>query len=193
MDYCWYWTWRGLIQYTKLEHFSGGRKFYYNNSSQKLLSVNRLAIHVPSIFFFCSCFNQMAYRILWSYWCMLDFDIFLKFNVHWNHHSNNTIHPNVNFIFWFCFHEEHWDFLHLGWSVKFINWCPVCCYCISLIKSFILYLSLSNRFLLILNRTGRRSSLQTTLLVLYLVTSFPTALFKILRCFATLYMLHYLL
>ncbi|XP_023921471.2 cold-regulated 413 plasma membrane protein 4 [Quercus suber] len=36
-------------------------------------------------------------------------------------------------------------------------------------------------FLLILNRTGRRSSLQTTLLVLYLVTSFPTALFKILR------------
>ncbi|KAL4645012.1 hypothetical protein ACB092_02G205500 [Castanea dentata] len=36
-------------------------------------------------------------------------------------------------------------------------------------------------FLLILNRTGRRSSLQTTLLVLYLVTSFPTALFKISR------------
>ncbi|KAK9990491.1 hypothetical protein SO802_025476 [Lithocarpus litseifolius] len=91
------------------------------------------------------------------------------------------IHPNVNFIFWFCFHEERWDFLHLRWSVKCKNWCPVCCYCISLIKSFILYLSLSYRFLLILNRTGRRSSLQTTLLVLYLITSFPTALFKILR------------
>ncbi|OAY33911.1 cold-regulated 413 plasma membrane protein 4 [Manihot esculenta] len=36
-------------------------------------------------------------------------------------------------------------------------------------------------FLLILNRTGRRSALQTTLLVLYLFASFPTVLFKILR------------
>ncbi|GMY11608.1 cold-regulated 413 plasma membrane protein 1-like [Fagus crenata] len=36
-------------------------------------------------------------------------------------------------------------------------------------------------FLLILNRTGRRSPLQTTLLALYLITSFPTVLFKILR------------
>ncbi|XP_031270734.1 cold-regulated 413 plasma membrane protein 1-like isoform X1 [Pistacia vera] len=36
-------------------------------------------------------------------------------------------------------------------------------------------------FLLLLNRTGRRSHLQTNLLVLYLFTSFPTVLFKILR------------
>ncbi|PKI74296.1 hypothetical protein CRG98_005307 [Punica granatum] len=32
-----------------------------------------------------------------------------------------------------------------------------------------------------MNRTGRKSPTQTTLLVLYLFTSFPTALFKILR------------
>ncbi|XP_041011576.1 cold-regulated 413 plasma membrane protein 4-like [Juglans microcarpa x Juglans regia] len=36
-------------------------------------------------------------------------------------------------------------------------------------------------FLLLLNRTGQRSSMKTTLLVLYLFTSFPTALFKIIR------------
>ncbi|KAJ4715030.1 Cold-regulated protein [Melia azedarach] len=36
-------------------------------------------------------------------------------------------------------------------------------------------------FLLLLNRTGQRSHMQTNLLVLYLFTSFPTVLFKILR------------
>ncbi|KAL3723882.1 hypothetical protein ACJRO7_035967 [Eucalyptus globulus] len=36
-------------------------------------------------------------------------------------------------------------------------------------------------FLLIMNRTERKSSVQTTALVLYLFTSFPTVLFKILR------------
>lgn len=36
-------------------------------------------------------------------------------------------------------------------------------------------------FLLILNRVGRKSSVQTTLLVFYLLTSFPTVLFKVLR------------
>ncbi|XP_059458681.1 cold-regulated 413 plasma membrane protein 2-like [Corylus avellana] len=41
--------------------------------------------------------------------------------------------------------------------------------------------TLSALILLFLNRIGRRSSFQTTLLVLYLFTSFPTALFKILR------------
>ncbi|KAG5241300.1 cold-regulated plasma membrane protein [Salix suchowensis] len=35
--------------------------------------------------------------------------------------------------------------------------------------------------LLILNRKGRKSSVQTTLLVFYLLTSFPSVLFKILR------------
>ena len=130
--------------------------------------------------------------MLWFHWYMFHFDRFLKFNIHWNHHCNNMIYVNVGFICWFCFHEEPWDSLQLRRSLKFKNWCPVCCYCISLIKSFILYLSFSYRFLLILNRTGRRSPLQTTLLALYLITSFPTVLFKILRCFAILYMLHYL-
>ncbi|XP_057500495.1 cold-regulated 413 plasma membrane protein 1-like isoform X3 [Actinidia eriantha] len=37
------------------------------------------------------------------------------------------------------------------------------------------------KFLLLLNRIGRRSSLQSSLLVLYLFTSFPTVMFKILR------------
>ncbi|KAK3223903.1 hypothetical protein Dsin_010928 [Dipteronia sinensis] len=41
--------------------------------------------------------------------------------------------------------------------------------------------TISALFLLLLNRTGRRSHIQTTLLVLYLFTSFPTVLFKILR------------
>ncbi|KAJ9170813.1 hypothetical protein P3X46_018887 [Hevea brasiliensis] len=41
--------------------------------------------------------------------------------------------------------------------------------------------TISAIFLLILNRTGRRSALQTTLLVLYLFTSFPTVLFNVLR------------
>ncbi|XP_022739637.1 cold-regulated 413 plasma membrane protein 4-like isoform X2 [Durio zibethinus] len=36
-------------------------------------------------------------------------------------------------------------------------------------------------FLLLMNRTGRRSHMQTNLLVLYLFASFPTVLFKILR------------
>lgn len=36
-------------------------------------------------------------------------------------------------------------------------------------------------FLLILNRVGRKSSVQTTLLVFYLLTSFPTVLFKVVR------------
>ncbi|XP_021274028.1 cold-regulated 413 plasma membrane protein 4-like [Herrania umbratica] len=36
-------------------------------------------------------------------------------------------------------------------------------------------------FLLLMNRTGRRSHMQTNLLVLYLFTSFPTILFKVLR------------
>lgn len=35
--------------------------------------------------------------------------------------------------------------------------------------------------LLILNRTGQRSGMQSNLLVMYLFTSFPTVLFKILR------------
>nr|XP_028950319.1 cold-regulated 413 plasma membrane protein 4-like isoform X2 [Malus domestica] len=35
--------------------------------------------------------------------------------------------------------------------------------------------------LLILNRAGRRSAMQSNFLVLYLFTSFPTVLFKILR------------
>ncbi|KAK0604236.1 hypothetical protein LWI29_013573 [Acer saccharum] len=41
--------------------------------------------------------------------------------------------------------------------------------------------TISALFLLLLNRTGRRSHTQTTLLVLYLFTSFPTVLYKILR------------
>ncbi|XP_059623741.1 cold-regulated 413 plasma membrane protein 4-like isoform X2 [Cornus florida] len=41
--------------------------------------------------------------------------------------------------------------------------------------------TISAIILLILNRTGRRSSIQTTLLVLYLFTSFPAVLFKNLR------------
>ncbi|KDP31817.1 hypothetical protein JCGZ_12278 [Jatropha curcas] len=41
--------------------------------------------------------------------------------------------------------------------------------------------TISALFLLILIRTGQRSALQTTLLVLYLFTSFPTTMFKILR------------
>ncbi|KAK3413986.1 cold-regulated 413 plasma membrane protein 4 [Eucalyptus grandis] len=41
--------------------------------------------------------------------------------------------------------------------------------------------AISAIFLLIMNRTGRKSSMQTTALVLYLFTSFPTVLFKILR------------
>ncbi|KAH7566468.1 hypothetical protein JRO89_XS08G0168800 [Xanthoceras sorbifolium] len=41
--------------------------------------------------------------------------------------------------------------------------------------------TISALFLLLLNRTGRRSHRQTNLLVLYLFTSFPTVLFKILR------------
>ncbi|KAL4378547.1 hypothetical protein GQ457_02G007440 [Hibiscus cannabinus] len=36
-------------------------------------------------------------------------------------------------------------------------------------------------FLLLMNRTGRRSHMQTNLLVLYLFSSFPTVLFKFLR------------
>ncbi|CAN6541729.1 unnamed protein product [Malus baccata var. baccata] len=39
--------------------------------------------------------------------------------------------------------------------------------------------------LLILNRAGRRSAMQSNFLVLYLFTSFPTVLFKILRCLLT--------
>ncbi|THG08561.1 hypothetical protein TEA_015921 [Camellia sinensis var. sinensis] len=41
--------------------------------------------------------------------------------------------------------------------------------------------TISALFLLIMNRIGRRSSMQYTLLVVYLVISFPTVLFKILR------------
>ncbi|KAA8547303.1 hypothetical protein F0562_003833 [Nyssa sinensis] len=41
--------------------------------------------------------------------------------------------------------------------------------------------TISAIILLILNRTGRRSSIQSSLLVLYLFISFPPALFKILR------------
>ncbi|XP_057500500.1 cold-regulated 413 plasma membrane protein 1-like isoform X5 [Actinidia eriantha] len=41
--------------------------------------------------------------------------------------------------------------------------------------------TISAIFLLLLNRIGRRSSLQSSLLVLYLFTSFPTVMFKILR------------
>ncbi|KAK4840480.1 hypothetical protein QYF36_009821 [Acer negundo] len=41
--------------------------------------------------------------------------------------------------------------------------------------------TISALFLLLLNRTGRKSHTQTTLLVLYLFTAFPTVLFKILR------------
>ncbi|XP_050205905.1 cold-regulated 413 plasma membrane protein 4-like [Mercurialis annua] len=41
--------------------------------------------------------------------------------------------------------------------------------------------TISSIFLLILNWTGRRSALPTTLLTLYLFTSFPTVFFEILR------------
>ncbi|GMH06466.1 hypothetical protein Nepgr_008306 [Nepenthes gracilis] len=41
--------------------------------------------------------------------------------------------------------------------------------------------SFSALFLLILNQLGRKSTVQASLLILYLITSFPTALFKILR------------
>ncbi|KAI4381683.1 hypothetical protein MLD38_007737 [Melastoma candidum] len=41
--------------------------------------------------------------------------------------------------------------------------------------------SISAIYLLILNRIGRRSATQTTLLVFYLFIAFPSALFKILR------------
>ncbi|XP_065874253.1 cold-regulated 413 plasma membrane protein 4-like [Euphorbia lathyris] len=41
--------------------------------------------------------------------------------------------------------------------------------------------TLSAIFLLIVNWAGRRSALRTSLLVLYLLTSFPESLFKILR------------
>ncbi|XP_062155337.1 uncharacterized protein LOC133863416 [Alnus glutinosa] len=40
--------------------------------------------------------------------------------------------------------------------------------------------SLTDLFLLFLNQIGRRSSIQTTLIVLYLFTSFPTVLFEII-------------
>lgn len=47
--------------------------------------------------------------------------------------------------------------------------------------------SFFNRFLLFLNQKGRRSSIQPTLIVLYLFTSFPTVLFKIIRYPAVFY------
>lgn len=42
------------------------------------------------------------------------------------------------------------------------------------IQAIGMFLPLPNRFLLILNRTGRRSLMHTSLLVFYLLTSFPT-------------------
>lgn len=94
----------------------------------------------------------------------------------------------------YCFSFCFFYFLFFFWWIWTYDWIisnqiPHCCsnqvasLAFVIQALFMLFLPLPYRFLLILNHTGRRSPMQTTLLVLYLFTSFPTVLFKILRCF----------